>query len=121
MPLATYQCSDKGTNVHQLMSLTMFAADTRSFPATAPAFTTTMLPFPLTMEADSMRGVPRADSLPKNMCHEANKANEYARHDERKRRNEWLIPYPVPITVNLREGSPIAEINGQVDELMLNT
>ena len=32
-----------------------------------------------------------------------------------------LIPYPVPITVNLREGSPIAEINGHLDELMLIT
>ena len=98
------------------------------------------------LEADSKRGVPRADSHPKKMCHEANKANEYARHDEQKRQNESiqtekkspdelfsdqtklgdgcesrLIPYPVPITVNLREGSQIAEIKGQLFELMLNT
>lgn len=98
------------------------------------------------LEADSKRGIPRADSLTKKMCHEANKANEYARHNEQARQNESiqtekkspdklisdptilgvgcesrLIPYPVPITANLREGSQIAEINGQLDELTLNT
>jgi hypothetical protein len=42
------------------------------------------------LEADCKRGVPRADSLTKKMCHEANKANEYARHNEQARQNESI-------------------------------
>jgi hypothetical protein len=99
------------------------------------------------LEADNQRGIPRADSFPRRMYHEAKKENESKNESIQTEGTSpdkvmsdpsqsqcldktdlgvvcetKLIPYPVPITVNLIEGSQVAEINGRLDELsMLKT
>ncbi|KAL3765611.1 hypothetical protein ACHAW5_008268 [Stephanodiscus triporus] len=92
------------------------------------------------LEADNQRGIPRADSSRRRMCHEAKNENETKNESIQTEGTSpsqsqcldktdlgvvcetRLIPYPVPITVNLIEGSQVAEINGRLDELsMLKT